>query len=220
MITRRELLARTGVAAALAALGITLGDEMNLQPDSLPTTMADFDRRLRALEGASRVGLNRVRFAWSTHFVPPAPAAYGSWESGSTSATWEDDQGNTGTGYPRVTLVTGTKVLMIAQSYPQSYAHDPAVYKADTCNLGIGLDGGAANAWSPAAPLPTSYNSRDTATPVYAGSYTLTLNSGRADLAPGEHTFQLQHYWSNYSAGALTDAGAAGIFLAVIPIDL
>ena len=74
--------------------------------------MAAMDARIRLLEGGQRVGLAQTRSAWMTSAGPHA-IQHGSPDFvGPGAATWQDDLGGTGTGWPKLTITTGTKVLV------------------------------------------------------------------------------------------------------------
>ena len=74
-------------------------DEMTRLIDRL----ASMDQRLRMLEGGARAGLSLLRSAWGT--AAANPTVFAAYESGPTGSTWADHRGNTGTGYPSLTIV-------------------------------------------------------------------------------------------------------------------
>lgn len=89
-VTRRELFA--GLAGVIT--GGALVDQ--LMPETAASTLADIDRRLRALEGAQRVGLSRIVQVYSGLITATGPGDIGVPLSG-----------------PSVDVVLGTSALIM-----------------------------------------------------------------------------------------------------------
>jgi hypothetical protein len=183
-----------------------------LTPETDNTLFADFDRRLRALESVASVGLHRIRLAWNV--ASAVVDTFDAWYTGPAGATWEDDRGNTGTGYPQVTLRTGRKVLAIVQGYAASLAYDVA-FRTYSWSLAISVDG--------ATPPDSRADRWQSHGPTTEGNHYVTLVHPVVDLEPGEHTFYLSTKW--YSANpapatppALSASNSA--ILAILPLDL
>lgn len=183
-----------------------------LLPETLATILHDFDRRIRTLESAERVGLNRIRMAWNTAAAPVG--TFDAWYTGPAGAAWEDDRGNTGTGYPRVTVRTGRKALVMAQGYADNIAND-AAFRTYAWALGIGVDG--------ATPPNGQIDRYQTHGPTTEGNNYVTLIHPLLDLVQGEHTFYLTTKWYDANPGAPNlprlDPNNTAV-LAVIPLDL
>lgn len=183
---------------------------MALLPDSHGLHLADIDRRLRALETAQRVGLNRVRAAWST--VDDYPSAFDAWDTGGALARWEDDQGATGTGFPTLTVVTGSRVLVLLNAHVASYALVGG-FRSMQGNVGVGLDGVdpasiPGETWGWRTGVYNANNEHDTP---------ITLAVVKT-ITPGEHTFDVQANWSD-TAGAGVKPLVSSVVLAVMPLD-
>jgi hypothetical protein len=183
------------------------------QPDTLARTIADLTRRVQILEATQRVGLSRVRFAWSTHTGTPRITAADVWENGPAGTTWEADDGTTGTGYPEVTLQFGRKALFFARVQGLDYSND-AAYKVGRLTFGVGIDGTDPTVW----PTTQRMYSSQSRGPVTEGNVPNALIAGRNDIAPGVHTIKWWARWVTQAGGA-TMPYASDIFLAVIPID-
>ena len=186
-----------------------------LREDNMGATIADLDRRLRVMESTARVGLNRVRYAWSTHASGAAPSStMDAYEGGPAGSTWADDEGATGTGYPTVTLTLGSKALFLCQAIPRDIAND-AAYKAGAFRFGPAPDGLTPESWG--SPYPIMYGggthgATSEGTPRYA------FIVGRNDITPGEHTVKINMRWVTQFGGAALPS-AHDIFLAVVPIN-
>lgn len=183
-----------------------------LMPDQLVATIADFNRRLQILEATQRVGLNRVRYAWATN--DPAGVqitTFNAWELGPVAGTWEDDQGNTGTGWPRVTVQTGRKALFITQGYAQVFANDPT-YRSYVWYLGV------TGSSMPSTEDPPMWRFQ-THGPTTEGNNPLLIATGRNDLTPGETTYYVTTKFADNVPAAVNQPKLADPFIAVIPID-
>lgn len=188
-----------------------------IQPDSRDDIISDLMKRVQILEATSRIGLNRIRFAWTTQaFDVARVSTLDAWESGPATAAWQDDQGNTGTGYPTLTLVTGRRALFLAMSRWYNVANE-AGFIARTFAWGVGQDGAApvvAPATYPTMALGGSHG------PSTEGTPKLAMVSGRADLTPGTHTFKMWGYWATgVGGGALLQPSQYEGFMCVLPID-
>lgn len=182
-----------------------------LTPDSQTAAFSDLERRVRALESAQRVGLNRVRAAWST--FDDYPTVWGVWDSVCGAARrWQDDQGTTGTGHPVLTVTTGTRVLMLLNAYVAQYGATGG-FRSAQGNVGVGLDGvdpasipGDTWGWRTAF-----YNLND----EHDGPAVLATVK---TVTPGEHTFQVYTNWVD-TAGAGVKPLVSSIVLTIIPLD-
>lgn len=183
--------------------------ELNL-PDTLGSQLDDIQRRLRALEAGQRVGLNRIRLAWST--VDAAPTVYGAYQFGPAAAQWADDRGNTGTGYPRVVLQAGTRALMFAQAYCTNLALD-ATFRSSQFTLSIGASGQSAAA----DPVVYRFQSHG---PTTEGNQPLFLMGARSDMTPLQaSTFAVACLLENRVPAAPNLPVPSSIVLAIVPID-
>lgn len=182
-----------------------------LVPDSQAAMIADIDRRLRALESAQRVGLNRVRMSWNTSSA--TVGTFGAWYTGPAGCAYIDDLGNTGTGYPRVTLVTGEKALVLVQGYAVNIANDPT-FRTYAWYIGFGVDSA-----TPPSSLADRYQTHG---PTTEGNNYQTMVQPIVDLTPGEHTFYLTTKWEDANPAAVnlpTLSAVNNAVLVVIPID-
>ncbi len=182
-----------------------------LQPDSRDAVIADLSRRLQVLEATQRVGLSRVRLAWQT--ATAATSTYDpTWDSGTVGNTWADDQGATGTGFPRVSLITGRKVLVFASGTALTIAND-VNYRTFAWRLGVGLDG---NNPRNTRPFWSVYQTHG---PTTEGNNAVQLVVAGVDLEPGEHEFKVRTKWTSTNPAAPNVPSLDDAFLAVIPID-
>lgn len=181
-----------------------------LQPDQIASTIAAFDQRLRTLEGASRVGLNRIRYAWATG-TPQTTLVYDAFDYGPVTATWQDDRGNTGTGYPRVTVAHGKKALFLVQGYAQQIANDVTfkTYQWFLGAYGVGV---------PSIINPLMYRFQ-THGPTTEGNNTVSLITARADMVPGSYLYAVMAQFTKTNVAAANEPKLADPFIAVLPID-
>jgi hypothetical protein len=177
----------------------------------MAATIADMQRRLQILEATSRVGLNRIRFAWQTATATTA-TFNPTWDSGTVGNTWQDDQGTAGTGFPTLTVVTGRKVLVIASGNALVLATD-ATFRSAGWRLGVGSDGA-----NPQNTRPF-WSQAQTHGPTTEGNNAVQLLIGASDLVPGSHTFALRARWVDNNPAAVNWPALDDGFLAVIPID-
>ena len=180
-------------------------------PDDLASIVNDLERRIRILELTARVGLNRIRFAWLTSAADTA--VFNAWDNGPAGAAWADDAtpANTGTGYPQVTLITGTKVLVMAQGNVTQLANDPT-FRSFQADLGISVDGATPN------NNPDWYRYQ-THGPTTEGTNPLTVISGINTLTPGQHTFRFQSFFVDNVPAAANKPRMNNCTLIIIPID-
>lgn len=108
-----------------------------LMPEDQATLLASIDRRLKALEVASRVGLSQLRWCQATASV--SPSVYGSNQYGIAGDTWLNDRGQTGTGYPTLTLVTPAKVLMFVGCVPTDIGN-AAGFRSKSVRVQVKID--------------------------------------------------------------------------------
>jgi hypothetical protein len=183
-----------------------------LTPETDNTLFADFDRRLRALETTQRVGISRTRSAQSTY--DDYPSTYDEWDStGGALREWRDDQGNEGGGYPTVTLIAGTRVLVLLSAKVGGYAAGGG-FRSYQGQLGVGIDGG-----TPADHVGDVFGWR-------MGVYNATVSELQhptaiaivKEVTPGEHEFAVWSWWSD-NAGSGTQPLWSSVQLTVIPLD-
>lgn len=105
-----------------------------LAPDTFAANLADMDRRLRIMEATARTGLGGVRTAWAT--AAANPTSYGVLETGPVAATWEDDRGVTGTGYPTLTMTMPARALIVWMARPIGLA-SAATYRSAAVTVRI-----------------------------------------------------------------------------------
>lgn len=208
-MTRRNTLIALSVLLLLGGLLVVPG---YLTPESDATTLADFDRRLKALETTQRVGLSRTRSAQST--TDDYPSAYDAWDAtGGATREWSDDQGNEGTGYPVVTVVTGTRVLILLSAKVSSYSAGGG-FRSYQGALGVGIDGG-----TPADHVGDVFGWQ-------MGVYNATASELQhptaiaivKEVTPGEHEFAVWSRWAD-NTGSGTQPLWSSVQLTVIPLD-
>ena len=186
-----------------------------LQPERLEKLLADMNRRLQILEATSRVGLNRVRFAWSTGDADVT--SFGAYQTGPAGASWQASDGSTGVGYPAVTLELNTKVLVFMQHTTQKVANDPT-FRCFSWSSGVrktppGTPTGSWPSGDPLMAVPMTHG------PTSEGNPTTQLLVGRADLTPGTYTIQMSILFTDSNPAALNQPKIVEPFLMVIPID-
>lgn len=186
-----------------------------LTPDNLGTQLDELERRLRALEVTSRVGINRLRYAYGTAAVDPTN--YATWETGAAGCTWIDDAGTTGNGYARCTAFTNTKALVFFGCRLQSVGEDAGVtWKTSTGQVGVLQDGNTpGTAGNPAPTLARQF---------YSGSPDLAYQNIsyvaiRTALTPGDHIWDAAAFWAADHPGAPTAPRMTDVYLFVLPLD-
>lgn len=196
-ITRRD--------AILGGLGLLTGGAAvaALLPENVSTVLADHARQIRDLQSAQRVGLNQLRSVRQVNSA--SPSVFNAPEYGTVGNTWLDDNGLAGTGYPTLTMVTPSKVLVIIGYLPWNVAN-AAGYRTSAMSAHVKVD------------ADTSFSSQfnnNTTQAVNATQYA----SRPLELTPGSHTFTIGASWDD-------DVPAAGIlpelmdsYLIVIPLS-
>ncbi len=175
-----------------------------LQPDNRDSVIADLERRLRVLESAQRVGLNQLRFVRST--AAASPTTYGSAEYGVAGNTWEDDQGNTGTGYPTIQMATPSKALLMIGYRPVDVGN-AAGFKSHTVQVFVSIDGAGA------------YVNRQYYQANIDRNYVPVFSAGVIDLTPGDHTFQIGANWLLVNPGGGTAPLLSDAYMIVLPLS-
>jgi hypothetical protein len=177
-----------------------------LRPDD--RWQAEIERRLRVLETAPRVGLSGLRSAWQT--AAASPSSFGAFEAGPVAATWTDDQGNTGTGYPTLTVTTGTRYLLLWSARPSGLA-TAAAYRSASVEISVQIDG---------VSVPALPNALRTVQQLAATEFNAPASAIVARTAvPGAHTFGLVARWANSQPAGLTLPTLTEVHLAVLPIS-
>jgi hypothetical protein len=103
------------------------------------TRLASLDERLRLLEGGQRVGLSGPRAAWGVTVANTT--VLNAYDPGPAAATWEDDLGNTGTGYPSITVENCPSRYMLFWSARTSNLINAAGYRCNAAIITIAIDG-------------------------------------------------------------------------------
>lgn len=179
-----------------------------LKPEDRGTIIADLNRRLQILEASARVGLSQMRWCQSTASV--APSVYGTTEYGpAVGNTWIDDLGAAGTGYPTITMVTSSKVLMFVGCLPTDVGN-AAGFRSRSVNVSVKIDAAEGYLQRPyyQANIDRMY------VPMMMMSVPLP-----ALTAGVSHTFTIGANWhdTNPAAGTLPRLGESFIF--VLPLS-
>lgn len=180
---------------------------MNLLPEDLPGVLADLQRQIRDLQVAQRVGLNQMRWCQAT--ASAAPSVYGSVQYGVAGDTWLDDLGQTGTGYPTLTMVTSAKVLMFVGCLPTDVGN-AAGFRSNSVTVSVKIDGnpGYLQRGYYQANIDRMY------VPIMMMSVPLPA------LTPGvSHTFTIGANWANTNPAAGTLPRLGESFLFVLPLS-
>ncbi len=151
-----------------------------LQPENLGNVLADFQRRLQILEAAPRVGISQVRWVKSTGSA--FPAVYGTYEYGTVGNTWVDDTAAVGTGYPTLTVRTGSNALVIVGYRPYDVGNAVG-FRTNRVQVAVKVDAtaGRINREYYQANVDRMY------VPVVAADV--------LSLTPGDHTFTIGAAW-------------------------
>lgn len=190
----------------------------NLMPDTFARTLSDFDRRLRNLEGASRVGLYGVRNAWLT--ATAAVTTFGSFESGPAGTTWQDDKGNTGTGYPQLTITNmPSRAWVVWEARPADVGGTPlATYKCNSAQFCLAINGLTDFTTLPGGQYPKSnrqYSNVDSGL-----DRSLIFASAMRQFTSGQtYTFQMQANWFNSVPGNPTAPTLTDCQIIVVPLS-
>lgn len=186
--------------------GLFLGGSMPevLQPDAMAATIADLNRRLQILEATSRVGLSGVRTAWQT--ATAATTVLDAYESGPAGAAWQDDQGNTGTGYPVLTITNmPARAWLLWECRPANIGFTPAAtYRSVQAQPVLAINGAAITSAPSNRRGYSNFGDGQSRAPVM-GSAIRTFTAGAS------YTFQMQVKWddtvpANPTMPTLTDA--------------
>jgi hypothetical protein len=200
VISRRGLFA--GVGGLFLGRGFIMPEQ--LVPDSMAATIADMQRRLQVLEATPRVGLNRVRNAYATAWA--VPSTFDAWEYGTAGNTWIDDQSATGTGYPQITMVTPTLVLVMmgGDFYDLGNA---AGFRSARALVSIDIDG--VPNWQPMDVYNANVDRHST---PFHTSFVYRLT-------PGTHTFKMTAWWFDKTPAAGTLPIMENASLIVLPMS-
>jgi len=194
------------------------------QPDTLSSIVRELERRIRILETAQRVnapavtsslttaavsaaGVGRILSSHSTNVVALAPPVMDAYTTGGFE-TWIDDNGNTGSGYAKVTVTTGSRALIIVTCNPAQMAN-AATFVCDSMLFGAVVN---AEVTVPQAIGPLINTSLEVDVPMI---WTRVRN----DLTPGSNTFKvIAKFFTLNGAAAITPRMSA-TNITVIPID-
>ena len=232
----------------LGALGLLTGSQRMStinQPDTMSSIVRELDRRIRILETAQRVNAPAVTSsltaaAVTTNLTTAAVSAVGTgriisangavnigavtisaWENtGATGSTWADTAGNTGTGYPQVTITTGRKALIIVSGIIGNCGGTAATYQATGADYGVGWNSLDPSSFSAGGGQPAPHQLiTETLGSAGAPGKNMSLAFARTDLTPGVNVFKLWSKWqSGGGAGAIQPSFLAPQ-LTIIPID-
>ena len=176
-------------------------------PDTLDSRFKDIEQRLHILETSARTGLSFLRWCKSTASAPPA--VFGTNEYGTAGNTWVDDAGQTGTGYPTITMRVPNRFLVIATYRAYDVANN-AAYRSKSVQVNVKID-------SSAGYLNREVyqgNAAEMDVPVVAIE---VLGSG--DPATGLHTFTLGATWDDTYPAAGTLPQLADSQLLILPLS-
>lgn len=170
--------------------------------------LASVDQRLRMLEGGSRTGLSGLRSAWMTQFAEHT--VFDAWDSGPVAALWADDLGNTGTGYPTLTVANcPTRYLIMYSVRVQTFARG-LPFRSEALQMTVSINGND----TPSLPNAYATFANQNANLVAA---TISKIAAR-DEPPGTKTFQLRTWcFDNVPAGVARPT-LADIYLGVLPL--
>lgn len=180
-----------------------------LRPATLTAELQEIRSRLSRLESAERVGLNRIRYARAT--ASAVPTVFAAWEQGPAGTTWVNDKGVTGTGYPTVTVETGTKVFVIANGVMANLCNT-ATYRSMDGYMLCGVDGSITGMGAIFKRIARNQN----ATGI---SFPMTVMGELSGLTPGTHTFSVWAFWSDDQPAAVNKPSMTDSSILVIPID-
>ena len=153
------------------------------QPADLGMMIEQLESRIRALEVTSRVGINRLRYAYGTAAVDPT--TYGSWETGAAGCTWIDDAAGVGTGYAQCTAETATKALVFFGCRLQSVGFDAGVtWKTSNGQVGVLQDGNNPGTAGNPAPVLSRQFFNGSADGQYQNISYVAIRTG---LTPGKY---------------------------------
>lgn len=171
--------------------------------------LAEIERRLRVLETAPRVGLSGLRSVWQT--AGASPTTFGAtWETGAVGNTWTDDTGQTGTGYPTITLTLGARYMIFWSARPLGIAA-AAGYRSASVLLTVGIDG----VFNPTLPSPRRQFANSNVLPVDLPIAAIVARS----ITPGSHTFQIAAQWANDVPAAGGLPTLTDTFLGILPLS-
>lgn len=189
-----------------------------LTPDDHDALFADIDRRLKLLEVSQRVGLNGVRAAWMTGTA--VTTVYDVWDPGPAGATWADDQGATGTGYPIVTITNmPARAIVVWEARPANVGDTPAAtYKTSSCQLAIAING-----LTDYTALPGGYYPKSNRQFVNVGGNGAAripfLSTAMRQFNAGEtYTFQMTANFNNAAPGNPTGPTLTDCQIFVLPL--
>jgi hypothetical protein len=169
----------------------------------------DLDGRLRAIEGGQRIGLASIRNVWGTAAVDATTFAP-STDQGPVGSTWEDDEGNTGTGYPEIDVESGTRVLIEWNARPIGLATS-ASYRSVSVTVGLLLNGAVL---SPAIPTAARQIANGNAAPV-----DVSIGASLIRTVPaGVNTYKIVATWGNDQPAAPNKPRLTDIQLMVTPL--
>lgn len=169
----------------------------------------DVERRLRALEGAARNGLGRMRYAWAT--AAADPSAFDAWETGTAGNTWSASDGSSGTGYPQVTCAINTRALVVFGCRITGLAN-VAACRTWQCEVGVGTD--ISN--PTVAPLSQKRGQSNQAAQLI--DFNVSHFFVPQQLTVGSHLFRAWAFWTTATAGVVLPR-MTDTFIGVLPLD-
>lgn len=183
-----------------------------LRPNTLQTELQEIRSRLARMETAQRVGLNRIRFARATAAVDPT--TFGSWEQGAAGTTWIDDRGNTGSGYPQLTVDIHRKALVFFGAGIQNVAH-LSPYRSELVDFGVGINGHDPEYYGAPIMYRRWWNPNSVPIEVPVGFFIL-----RNDFTPNpSKQFAVWARWQNSVPAGPTLPRMIDSFVCIVPID-
>jgi hypothetical protein len=130
--------------------------------------------------------LSGLRSVWQT--AGAVPTTFGVLETGTAANTWTDDTGQTGTGYPTITLTLGARYMIFWSARPIGVAN-AAGYRSKSVLLSVGIDG----QFNPPLPSPCRQFAQQGVLPVEMPIAAIVARS----ITPGQHTFQIGATWGD-----------------------
>jgi hypothetical protein len=190
-----------------------------LQPDTRDATIADLMRRVQILESTQRVGLSGVRNAWLT--ATAVATTLGSFETGPAAATWADDQGNTGTGYPQFTIANmPARALIGWEARPANVHNDGATYKSQAVQLALAINGLDDYTTLPGGALPkTTRQHVNTGTAAGPSRWPIMATAIRRFTAGQTYTFRMVANWDSTAPAAPTGPTLTDCQIWVLPLS-
>jgi hypothetical protein len=184
---------------------------VNNQIEALIARLNDLDARLRTVEGGQRVGLADVRSAWMT--AAATQTVFGTSDTtGPAAATWEDDQGSTGTGWPQLDVTSGRRVRIEWWGRPIGLA-TAAAYRSLSCTIGVRLNGAV---FSPLFPNANRQIANGNPLPVDVA----VGGAATRIVPPGTNNYRLSVVFGNDQPAAPNLPTLTDVLLLVTPLSV